>query len=367
MIVKVIDPAGNKVFPAELVKTEQGYDLKPVNEDVRQTEIPYLSPGWIDFHTHVYHGVTSLGVNPDAIGINRGVHLLIDAGSAGAETVEGFIRYVAPCYKTKIKAFLNISTIGLTTMREYADIRNIDPDKTAAAIERYRDFLCGVKVRSSGIIVEDKGLLPFKNAIRAAEKAGVPIMVHMGETPPANADNLALFRKGDILSHCFHGKNEPLFGPDGAPIPEMAQAMERGIVLDVAHGAASMDRNVARQVLRRGYRDFIISTDLHIRNVNGPVYSLAHTMTKFLALGMDLPEVIAAVTFRPAQALGIKDWCRLDHPIRRATLFRVRDRKPEDPILMDAMKNVIDAEKAIEPTGLIYEGELVTLPALQES
>ena len=262
---------------------------------------------------------------------------------------------------------MNISTIGLTTMREYADIRNIDPDKTAAAIAKYRDFLCGVKVRSSGIIVEDKGLLPFKNAIRAAEKAGVPIMVHMGETPPANADNLALFRRGDILSHCFHGKNEPLFGPDGAPIPEMAEAMQRGIVLDVAHGAASMDRDVARNVIRRGYRDFIISTDLHIRNVNGPVYSLAQTMTKFLALGMALPEVIAAVTFRPAQALGIKDWCRLNRPIRRATLFKVRDRQPEDPILMDAMKKAIAAEKEIEPTGLIYDGELLALPKLQEA
>jgi dihydroorotase len=361
MIVTVIDTGGRQSFPADLVKTEQGFQLNRIDGAVDQSDITYLSPGWIDFHTHVYHGVTSLGVNPDQIGINSGVHLLIDAGSAGAETVAGFVEYVAPRFKTRIKAFLNISLIGLTTMREYADPRNIDPDQTAAAIEKYRDFLCGVKVRSSGIIVEDKGLLPFHNAIRAAEQVKVPIMVHMGETPPANADNLALFRPGDILSHCFHGKNEPLFGADGRPIPEMAQAMDRGIVLDVAHGAASMDKNVAQSVIARGYNDFIISTDMHIRNVNGPVYSLAHTMTKFLALGMDLLEVITSVTLRPARVLGLNDWCRLDRPVRQATLFKVRDRKAGDPVLTDSMKNVIDAARMIQPTGLIFDGELLNI------
>jgi dihydroorotase len=361
MIVKVIDPNGDGIFPAELVKTRQGFDLNRVDVDCGQEEEIFISPGWIDFHTHVFHGMTTLGVNPDQIGINSGVHLLIDAGSSGAETVAGFVQYVAPSYKTKIKAFLNISSIGLTTMREYADIRNIDVDKTVAAIKKYRDFICGVKVRSSAIIVEDKGLLPFQNAIKAAEKANVPVMVHMGETPPINDSNLALFRRGDVLSHCFHGKNEPLFGADGFPIPEMKKAMERGIILDVAHGAASMDKNIAKSVIGRGYNNFIISTDIHIRNVNGPVYSLALTMTKFLALGMDLKEVISSVTLRPARALGLNDWCRLGKSIQNATLFKVRGRKESDLPLMDSMKNVIEAEKVIEPNGIIYQGELIKL------
>jgi dihydroorotase len=361
MIVKVIDPDRKRVFLAELDKAESGFVLNQVPEGCHQTTEIWLSPGWIDLHSHVFDGMTSLGVNPDQIGIQSGVHLLIDAGSSGAETVAGFVRYVAPHYQTKIKAFLNISVIGLTTMREYADIRNIDPAKTVAALEKYRDFLCGVKVRSSGIIVEDKGLLPLQQALQAAGQAQVPLMVHIGETPPDNEENLKLLRRGDILSHCFHGKNQPLFDPDGRPILALAKAMERGIVLDVAHGAASMDKNVAKRALDRGYRDFVISTDLHIRNVNGPVYSLAHTMTKFLALGMDLPEIIAAVTLRPARALGLNNWCRLENPVRNATLFKVRDWKPGDVTAVDSMKNVIATDQVIEADGVIYEGEYVKL------
>jgi dihydroorotase len=361
MNVNVIDPERQRVFPAELKKAESGFLLNPVTgAGIGETGI-LLSPGWIDLHCHVFHGMTSLGVNPDQIGIRSGVHLLVDAGSAGAETAAGFFRYVLPCYKTKIKAFLNVSLIGLVTMREYADVRNIDAAKTAAAIGEYPGFLCGVKVRSSGIIVEDKGLLPLKKALQAAEKANVPLMVHIGETPPANEANLELLRQGDILSHCFHGKDHPLFAADGRPIAAMAEAMERGIVLDVAHGAASMDKNVARRVIERGFRNFVISTDLHIRNVNGPVYSLAHTMTKFWALGMELPEVIASVTLRPALALGLHGWCRLDNPVRNATLFKVREWRPGDPEALDSMKNPIDTVKVIRPVSVIYEGELIQL------
>jgi dihydroorotase len=361
MIVKVIDPDRKRVFRAELAKTESGFVLHPVAEDCQpETEI-WLSPGWIDLHCHVFHGMTSLGVNPDQVGIESGVHLLIDAGSSGAETVAGFVRYVAPHYKTKIKAFLNISVIGLTTMREYADTRNIDPARTVAALEQYRDFLCGVKVRSSGIIVEDKGLLPLQKALQAAEQANVPLMIHIGETPPTHEANLALLRQGDILSHCFHGKNQPLFDREGRPIPVLAEALERGIVLDVAHGAASMDKNVAQRAMNRGFHDFVISTDLHIRNVNGPVYSLAHTMTKFLALGMDLFEIIASVTLRPARALGLNDWCQLGNPIRNATLFKVRERNPNDPTAMDSMQNVVETAKVIVADSVIYEGELIKL------
>jgi dihydroorotase len=361
MIVKVIDPERQRVFPAELSKTESGFQLNPAAGNGGRENGVFLSPGWIDLHCHVFHGMTSLGVNPDQIGIRNGVHLLVDAGSSGAETVAGFFRYVVPCYKTKIKAFLNVSLIGLVSMREYADVRNIDAAKTAAAIGEYPGFLCGVKVRSSGIIVEDKGLLPLKKALQAAEKANVPLMVHIGETPPANEANLELLRQGDILSHCFHGKDHPLFTADGRPSAALAAALERGIVLDVAHGAASMDRNVARRVIDCGFRDFVISTDLHIRNVNGPVYSLAHTMTKFLALGMELPEVIAAVTLRPAHALGLDGWCRLDNPLRNATLFTVSEWRPGDPVAADSLNHPICTDRVIRPESVIYDGELIEL------
>ena len=42
-----------------------------------------------------------------------------------------------------------------------------------------------------------------------------------------------------------------------------------------------------------------ISSDLHIYNVNGPVYDLISVISKFLHLGMSLDDAIAKVTSIP--------------------------------------------------------------------
>ena len=47
-----------------------------------------------------------------------------------------------------------------------------------------------------------------------------------------------------------------------------------------------------------------ISSDLHIGNVNGPVYDLVTTLSKFLLLGLSVEDVIAMATARPAAAIG---------------------------------------------------------------
>ena len=215
MRVNIIDSENGTIAAGELREGLKGEcEIISLPDETPRKEDLYVSPPWIDSHCHIYHGMTSFGLRPDDVGYKQGVHLLIDAGSSGEETVRGFREYVLLHYKTKVKAFLNISSIGLVTMQESFDMRKLDPDKTAACIGANRDFLLGVKVRSSEVIVEDKGTAPLKRAVEAAEKAGVPIMIHMGENPPSNEDNLALLRGGDILSHCFHGKNVPLWTPE---------------------------------------------------------------------------------------------------------------------------------------------------------
>ena len=46
-----------------------------------------------------------------------------------------------------------------------------------------------------------------------------------------------------------------------------------------------------------------ISTDLHIGNVRGPVFSMLDTMSKCLVMGMPLEEVIYRSTVTPARAI----------------------------------------------------------------
>lgn len=356
--VHIVDPVNMRILPGELSASGGEAAVSPLPDAPLSGDL-YAGPPWIDSHCHVYHGVTSFGLRPDDIGLRQGVHLLVDAGSAGEETWAGFRDYVLPRFRTKVRAFLNISSIGLVTMQECYDMRKLDPEKTAACIRANRDLLLGVKVRSSDVILEGKGVGPLKRAVEAARAADCPVMIHMGENPPSNEENLSLLREGDILSHCFHGKNAPLWLPDGRPTPALADALDRGVVPDTAHGAASCCKDVASAAIRRGFRDFIISTDLHGRNVRGPVYSLSHTMSKFLAFGMDLCEVVRAVTLKPAQAFRLEGWCG---PLsRNCTIFRLRDRTEADPPFVDAMKNPIHVEKVIEPAAVIVDGELLPL------
>ncbi len=321
----------------------------------------FLSAPWIDSHCHIFYGTTSFGLRPDDIGLKTGVHLLVDAGSVGAETVRAFTEYIVPEAKTKILAFLNISSIGLVTMREHHDLRLLDVQRAAETVLANPSLLVGIKVRSSGTIVEDKGVEPFHRALAAAEMAGCPVMVHVGEQPPANEENLSLFRAGDILTHCFHGKDKPLWNPDGTPIPEMEKALARGVRLDVGHGAASFDATVAGPVIRRGFHDFSISTDLHGRSVKAPAVSLATTMTKCLSLGMPLEAVIRSVTAIPAERLGLTGWC--DNPGRNGTVFRVRPARPDERFT-DAAKHTMPVQEVIEPVAVIVDGAWIEGEAL---
>lgn len=342
----------------------------------------YISPGFIDAHAHVYPGATCLGINADRIGLKSGVHLIIDAGSSGSTTFDCFRDYVIPTYKTEVKAYLNISRIGLVTKQPYTDRRNIDIESAIRCFrENNHDLLLGIKVMSSGIIVEDSGIIPLQKAVEAADILGCRIMAHLCEGPPSNDDTMALLRRGDIITHCFHGKPnieaslkasnvtsiDPtlyalpnvMWNQDGSPTKPLESALSRGVVLDVGHGAACFDQFVASSAIRAGIREFAISTDAHIRNIDGIVGGLTQTMTKFLALGMTISEVTASVTVIPAQQHGLNGWC--DDLYKRATIFRLRAPRREDIPFMDSNHTLIPVKKIIEPVAIVVNGTITSI------
>lgn len=342
----------------------------------------YFAPGFIDSHAHVYPGATDLGIPVDRIGLSTGVHLVVDAGSAGSTNFPCFRDYVAPAFRTPIKAFLNIGRAGLVTKHPYFDPRDLD---ISAAVNTMRQdhsgMLLGIKVLSSGLIVEEAGLEPLRGAVKAADELGCRVMAHLVEGPPSNQETMALLRPGDIITHIFHGApnldanrkaskggaidtrhcslGNVMWNPDGTPTPPLADAISRGVLLDVGHGAASLDQEVARKAIGAGIRAFSISTDAHIRNVDTVVQSLPHTMSKFLSLGMSLEEVVASVTVIPALQLGLgTDWTDLT---KRATLFRLRPVIPEDPPFLDAYQNMIPVQQVVEPVAVVTAGALSPL------
>lgn len=381
--VMAYDAAKGCFLPAELTVADgMVQSLLPcpgVPGEKNPGDTLYLCDGLIDSHAHVYDGATDLGVPADRIGLNTGVHLIIDAGSAGSINFPCFRDYVMPAHETPVKAFLNISRIGLTTKQPYHDRRVIDiPAAVRSLKEDGGKYLLGIKVLSSGLIVEDAGMEPMRAAAAAARQAGCPVMAHLTEGPPSNGETMACLEKGDIITHCFHGapnyaallkasrghpvdrsycsQDNIMWRDDGTPGAPLADALNRGVFLDVGHGAGSLDQRVARAAIAQGVRNFSISTDAHIRNVDGAVRDLPHTMSKFLAMGMTLAEVVASVTLIPARQLGLSDWC--SHLCTRATLLRVRPARADDPPLLDSYGAQIDGKERIQPAGIIRSGRL---------
>ena len=271
-----------------------------------------VTPGMIDLHVHVFWGVSNLGIEPDPTCLAKGATTVVDAGSAGADTFPGFRKYVIEVSATRILAQLNISSQGMLTpnigeleIPEYADV-----GRACAMIEQHRDLILGVKVRltRNSIVGERAGFLPLHRAREAADAAGLPIMVHPQDAWCDSLDDiLALMGKGDILTHTFHGSRCGIMDENGRVRDSVRAAMAHGVIFDVGHGAGSFSWEVAERALAQGVQPQTISSDLHVYNVNGPVYDLASVVGKFLHLGLSLDDALAKVTCVPAQIIHLTD------------------------------------------------------------
>lgn len=269
-----------------------------------------VTPGLIDLHSHVYWGGTSLGVDADRLAAKSGTTTFIDAGSAGAGNFLGFRRHVMERSKVRILAYVNISFAGIfgfshtVMVGECGDLRLCDPREVLAAVREHGDVIVGVKVRSGRIAGGTSGIAPVDIALEAADKIGLPLMAHIDEPPPGRSEVLPRLRRGDVLTHCFRPfPNAPVFA-SGAVRPDMRLARERGVIFDIGHGMGSFDFEVAKLMLREGLAPDVISSDLHLYCVDGPAFDILVCMSKLMALGMPLHEVLRAATQRPAEAIG---------------------------------------------------------------
>lgn len=318
-----------------------------------------VTPGLIDIHVHVYPGVSHYGVPPDATCLARGVTTVCDAGSAGADTFDGLRRYVIDVAETRVLAFLNISAIGMVSPldNELEDLRHASPERAIGVVERNRDLIQGIKVRLSRRHVGRNGLESLRLARRAAEAVGMPIMVHVGDTEPSLGEILAELRARDIVTHCFHGRSQGILDEAGTVLPEVLEAARKGIVFDVGHGVGSFSFDVARKALAQGIVPATISSDLHYYNVNGPVFDLATTMSKFLLLGLPLHEALAKTTSVPAGLLGLAD--RLG-AVREGFLadlavFKLAEGEFE---FEDSTKEKVLGRQRLEPVAVIRRGRI---------
>lgn len=314
----------------------------------------YVSPGWIDLHTHSFPKYEPYCAYPDEIGFKTGVTTVVDAGSCGTNDIDDFFKMSGKCM-TRIFSFLNVSSVGLKVRNELADMSMLSLEAISKANQKYPDFIVGLKARMSGSVVGDNNTMPLEVAKQISRKIKKPLMVHIGSAPPKLVDIICLLDRGDIITHCYNEKtNNHMFSNTDVK-NRIIEAVKRGVYLDIGHGTSSFSYPIAQKAKAENITFHSISTDIYEQNkVNGPVYNMATTLSKFLALGYSLEKVIHSVTGMPAKIINKREIGILQKgALADLTFFTIENR---EVILKDSIGNEFLAKKQVKPYAVMIGG-----------
>ncbi len=355
-----IDRAADVAFSGGKVAAVSA-DIAPGDgAEVRDVNGKIVSPGFIDLHTHVYWGGTSLGIDAGDLARKSGVTTFVDAGSAGPGNFAGFLKHVIEPSEPRILAYLHVSFAGIFAFSksimvgESSDMRLMSPADAVAVANANRDVVVGIKVRVGRNASGASGAAPLDIALQAAEELGLPLMAHIDEPPPSYEDVLARLRPGDVLTHCFRPfPNTPITG-QGAVKPVVVDARQRGILFDVGHGKGSFSFKTGRAMLAAGFLPDTISSDIHALNLEGPVFDQTTTLSKFLCLGVPLADVIRATTVNAATAMRRPDLGTLrPGAAGDATVFSVNEGRFD---YVDSVGEVMTGNSQIASEGIVLGG-----------
>jgi len=272
----------------------------------------YVVPGLIDIHTHDFYGSDpervfcngTESIRPDDFTFCTGVTTAVDAGSSGWRDFSVFKKQVIDNSRTRVLAFLNIVGAGMRGGVYEQNTNDMDGKKTALVARQYPEYIVGIK------LAHYKGTKwkPVNEAVRAGNLANIPLMIDFGDNPSSLSIRelfLEHMRPGDIYTHCFaelKGR-EPIVDVDTKELKSFVwEAKKRGIFFDVGYGEISFSFSQAIPAAKAGFYPNSISTDMHAEKKN-KVNNMLGIMSEFLALGMNIREVIGAVTWNPAREI----------------------------------------------------------------
>ena len=266
-----------------------------------------VTPGLVDLHAHVFPYVVPIGLTADELAPLTATTTFVSAGDAGANNFGALKRYIMASARSRIYAFVHISSIGLAgyPVMEMKDLDYANIDLAARCLAENSDLVIGVKVRQSASVVGANGLEPLRRAILAAERSGTKarVMCHIGGVPGDLSELLDLLRPGDVLTHAYAGQGNNTVR-DGKVLPAALAAKKRGVVIDVGHGGAAFDYTVCEPALQQDFGPDVISSDINALGANSPAKPfMPWIMSKFLNLGYTLEQVVAMSTINPAKVI----------------------------------------------------------------
>ena len=370
----VIDPKNNINSVMDIAVKDGRISLVAKNIDAKEgtqvvnAEGLYVTPGLIDIHVHVFNG-TNLdqqymngpsSVVPDGFTFRVGVTTVVDAGCAGWRTFPAFKRQTIDRSQTRVLAFLNIVGEGMRGNPFEQNLKDMDPQVTAKFALDNKSDIVGIKLAH----FEGPDWTPVDRSVEAGKLTNIPVMIDFGVSkPPLSIEELFMhhLRPGDIFTHCFAqlgNSRESVVDPQTSKVkPFVWEAVKRGIIFDVGYGGISLAFSQAIPAVKSGFYPQTISTDLHIGSMNGAMKDMLTTMSKFLAIGMDLQSVIKASTWTPAQVIKREELGSLS-PGSEADIAVLNIRKGKFG-LFDYTGYKIEADKKLECEMTIRAGKIV--------
>jgi dihydroorotase len=343
-----------------------GPDLDAAGCEVQDVRGLLVTPGLIDAHVHCFKGIGGNSVDPDLLGVSRGVTTVVDAGSSGHSAFGLFRDHIMAEAQTRVLAYLNLSTLGGVMGPHFArlgDPRFIDPEGIAAVVGANRDHIVGMKWMATNSSLGGQGLEPLRRGRAIADELSLPVLVHVGESwgdgPELPiVDVVELLRPGDTITHMYTSHRGGLVDAAGRLVPAVRAARDRGVRFDIGHGANNLSFDVAQRLLDQDFPPDAVSTDGSGLSVRGPVYDLPTTMSKLLGLGLPLADVVAMATSQAAALLGRADDLGSLAVGREAdvSVLRLEER---DWTALDSRRQQITIHQQLVPVFAVRAGEVV--------
>jgi len=268
----------------------------------------YVVPGLIDIHTHVFvgprpdkfaDGINS--VSPDDFSFKSGVTTVVDAGTSGWRNFTLFKQQVIDKSQTRVLAFLNIAGWGMSGKPFEDDIQDMNVDSAIDIAHRYSDIIVGIKIGH----YEGNDWSPFDKALNAAGKINKPVFVECHLPQYRLSDQLLKMRSGDIITHSYEqiAERMPVVDSNGFVRPFVLEAQKKGILFDVGHGGAGFWFSQAIPAFQQGLAPNSFGSDLHRFSMNAGMKNMLNIMSKYMAIGMSLEEVVLRASWNPAKSI----------------------------------------------------------------
>ena len=327
-----------------------------------------VAPGLVDIHTHIYHPGRNWN-HPDVAGVRSGVTTIADAGGPGSADFADFCDYVFPKAKTKVYSFLSIfreRSLGAPPNESQMDVEGV-----VDIARNNPDVVKGVKVIVAPRTVQNLGLKHVEASKDAARKAGIRLMMHIGDIGPRSqtptpshltTEALAMLDPGDCVTHVFTPLTGAALDEDGHLLSGLVEAQARGVYIDTSFGDFNFGWDRADTVLSQGLRPDTIATDIEIHAGDGmrklSERGLLEYASYFLAMGFSLEEVIRMTTTTPAAYLGIADQAGSLAAGREADIS-VLDLEEGEWKLADAAGKFRMGTHALVPVVTVKGGQLI--------